>query len=137
MTDDTLDLFDTFRSNRESEEDGVWMGLYETTDFKVRAFGAKAVLDLREKLMKPFQQMIRVGAKIPDEKNEEIGLKVLAGAILVDWKGVKIEGEAVEFSTESAYMLFKKLPKLANTIAAYAMDAQNFRDALTEDNAGN
>jgi hypothetical protein len=132
-----LDLFDLFNTNRESEEDGKWLGLHPVTDFKVRAFNAKAVTDLREKLMKPFQTMLRAGLPIPDEKNEEIGLRVISGAVLVEWKGVEIEGEAVSFSAEAAYTLLKKLPKLANQIASASMDASNFREEQREADAGN
>jgi hypothetical protein len=77
------------------------VGLHPVTDFKVRAFNAKAVTDLREKLMKPFQTMLRAGLPIPDEKNEEIGLRVVTGAVLVDWKGVELEGEAVQLLRRS------------------------------------
>lgn len=135
--DQVLDLFETFNTSRESEEDGNWMGLHTVTDFKVRAFSAKAVSDLREKLMKPYQTMLRAGLKIPKDKSDEIGLRVVAGAILVDWKGVKIAGEEVIYSAEAAYTLFTKLPKLADQIAGYAMEAANFRDEQQEDNAGN
>jgi hypothetical protein len=79
---DALDLFDIFASDKESEEEGRWIELGGTA-LKIRAFGAKAVTDLRESLMKPYAQLLRVGGKIPDDKNEEIGLKVLAGAVIV------------------------------------------------------
>jgi hypothetical protein len=83
MSESALNLFELFASDKESEEDGRWIELVPgSTAFKIRAFGAKAVSDLRDSLMKPFQQLVRVGAKIPDEKNEEIGLKVLAGAVI-------------------------------------------------------
>jgi len=137
MSNETLDLFELFNTNRESEEDGVWVELNAKTGFKIRAFNAKAVSDLREKLMKPYQTMVRAGLSIPDEKNEEIGLKVISGAVLADWKGVTVDEQDVIFSSDAAYTLLKKLPKLANFIASNAMESQNFRDELQGENAGN
>lgn len=132
-----LDLFDLFDTNRESEEDGVWIDLNGTTRFKIRAFNAKAVVDLRDRLTKPFQTMIRAGLEIPEDKNEEIGLKVIAGAILADWAGVEISGEAVPYTADAAFELLKKLPKFANFIAQSAMNTQNYRDQAKEEAAKN
>lgn len=136
-TNDALDLFELFNTNRESEEDGVWVDLNAKTGFKIRAFNAKAVSDLREKLMKPYQTMVRAGLSIPDEKNEEIGLKVISGAVLADWKGVTIDGVEIAFTSDAAFTLLKKLPKLANFIASNAMESQNFREEQRDANAGN
>ena len=134
----TLDLYKLFATDKESEEDGVWVWLEEgKTGFKIRAYNSKPVSDLREKLLKPFQNMIRAGLEIPDEKNEEIGLRVLSGAVLADWKGIAVGGEVVDFSADAAYTLFKELPKLANFVASTSMDSAQFRNKAIEDNAGN
>jgi hypothetical protein len=132
-----LDLFELFDTNRESEESGVWIDLNGTTKFKVRAFNAKAVVDLRDALMKPYQTMVRAGLEIPEAKNEEIGIKVIAGGVIADWTGVEIGGEDVLYDPEAAYTLLKKLPKLANFIAQSAMNTQNFRDEAREAGAKN
>jgi hypothetical protein len=140
MSDPALNLFDIFSSNKESEENGRWieLGGEPPTSFKIRSFGAKTVTDLREELMKPFQQLLRVGGKIPDDKNEEIGLKVLAGAVIADWKNVRnAEGEAVDYSADEAYAILKALPKLASFVIQFSLEAQNFRDEAREDSAGN
>lgn len=128
-----LDLFALFDTNRESEEDGIWIDMNGTTKLKIRAFNAKAVVDLRDKLTKPFQTMIRAGLEIPEDKNEEIGLKVIAGAILADWEGIEIDGTEIPYDADAAFMLLQKLPKFANFIAQNAMNTANFRDEVRED----
>lgn len=136
--DDVLDLFEIFSTNRESEEDGRWVQLNEKTGFKIRALNAKAVIDLREKLAKPYAQLVRAGLKIPEEKNEELSLRVIAGGVIADWRGVKIGDQVdVPYSAEAAYTLIKKLPKLANWVAGVATDADNFREEVREDGAKN
>lgn len=141
MTTTTFDLLDIFSSNKESEEDGRWFFVDpdETVGFRIRAFGSKAVLDLREKLMKPFAAMTRAGAKIPDEKNEEIGLKVIAGAVLADWKGIVLAGETIPYTPENALTVLsdERISKLATFILSHSMDGQNYRDETREDGAGN
>lgn len=138
MSTEALDLFDLFASNKESEEAGRWVELGSGTSFKIRAFGAKAVSDLRDDLMKPYAQLIRVGSKIPEDKNEEIGLKVLAGSVVADWKNVKnAAGEVVPYSKDEAYAIMKALPKLAAFIVQFSLEGQNFRDEAKEEGAGN
>jgi len=135
---DALNLFDIFAVDKESEEDGRWIELGSGTAFKLRAFGAKAVSDLRDNLMKPYAQLVRVGGKIPDDKNEEIGLKVLAGAIIADWKNVKnAAGELVPYSSDEAYAILKALPKMASFVIQFSLEGQNFRDETNADAAGN
>ncbi|UTC29881.1 hypothetical protein BAJUN_02750 [Bajunvirus bajun] len=137
MSTDALDLFELFSADKESEEEGRWVDLNDVTGFKIRAFGAKQVIDLREKLMRPYANLQRANLPIPADKNEEVGLRVIAGAVLADWKGVKIDGELVEYTPENAYKLLKSLNRLANFIISASMDSQNFRDDLRTDGAGN
>lgn len=134
----SANLFELFASNKESEEDGRWVELSDDTALKIRAFGSKAVNDLRDREMRPFQALLRAGGKIPEDKSEEIGYRVIAGAVLADWKGVRnVEGVEVPYSAEEAYAIVKALPKFAAFIVNYSTDAQNYRDSLREDSAGN
>lgn len=141
---ESLNLFDIFATDKESEEDGRWIELGMGTSLKLRAFSAKIVTDLRENLMKPYAQLLRVGGKIPEDKNEEIGLKVLAGAVIADWKnvrGVNEDGtpadETVPYSADAAYAIMKALPKFASFVIQFSLESQNFRDEAKEESAGN
>ncbi|UTC29074.1 hypothetical protein MARCHEWKA_05650 [Brevundimonas phage vB_BpoS-Marchewka] len=135
---DALNLFDIFASNKESEEHGRWVELGSGTAFKIRAFGAKVVSDLRDDLMKPYAQLVRVGSKIPEDKNEEIGLRVLAGAVIADWKNVKnAAGDIVPYTADEAYAILKALPKMANFVIQFSLEAQNFKDEAREGGVGN
>lgn len=137
------DLDDLFATDKTSEEDGVWVDVTKSIRFKIRSYGAKAVGDLREKLTKPFQTMLRAGVKIPDEENEQIALQVIAGAVLADWKGVTAKTEdgaevEVPYSAEVALEYLSRLSKLANFVIGISTDGQFFKaDALREDGAGN
>lgn len=138
-------LNELFETDKNSEEDGVWIDIDTGTRIKIRAYSAKAVSDLRENLMRPFNMLQRAGGKIPDDKSEEIGLRVVAGAVIADWSGIKgVQGEGEEareveipYSEENAYTLLKDMPRFANFIIGISMDGQNYKDALREEGAKN
>lgn len=132
------ELDDIFSSNSEAEENGVWTEMTNTMAFKIRAFGAKKVIDLQEELNKPYAVLKRAGGKIPEDKAEDIGLKVLAGGVIADWRGLKNkDGEEIPYSAEAAYSLLKKHSRFANFVIGVATDAQQFRIEAREDGAGN
>lgn len=141
-----------FETNTKAEEDGVWVTLTADHEFLIRAFSAKAAVDLRDKLTRPHQGLLRAGGKIPDEVNDDINLKVLAGAIIADWRltdrteavaatedepAVEATAVSVPYSADEAYKRMKKLPRFANWVAQQALDAQNYKDALAADSAKN
>ncbi|UTU07838.1 pre-tape measure chaperone protein [Caulobacter phage C1] len=136
-------LDDLFATNTTAEEDGVWVDVTATLKLKVRAYSAKVVGDLRDKLTKPYQMLLRQNLKIPDEQNEDIALKVIAGGVLADWKGLTAKNQDgvevdVPFTAETAYDYLKRLPKLANFIVGVATDSTFFKDEeLREDGAKN
>ncbi|AXQ69741.1 tail assembly chaperone [Caulobacter phage CcrSC] len=136
-------LDDLFATDTSAEEDGVWVDVTPTLKFKIRAYSAKVVGDLREKLIKPFQSMIRAGVPIPNDQNEDIALKVIAGAVLADWQGLTAKGEdgkdvEVPYSAATALEYLKRLPKLANFVVGIATDTAFYKaEELREDGAKN
>lgn len=132
------ELDNLFASNEDAEENGVWVDVTPTIKLKIRSFSAKAVNDLREKLTKPFRSMIRAGTPIPEEQDREIGRKVIAGAVIADWKGIKdADGAEVPYSAEEALATLTRLPKMVNFVIGISTDAQFYKDDLQEDGAKN
>lgn len=138
-------LDDLFSTDRESEEDGIWVDVDTTKRVKIRAYAAKAVSELRDTLMRPYAMLQRTGTKIPDDASEEIGLKVLAGSVIVDWSGiVGYEGEGdkakevpIPYSPDNAYDLLKAMPRFANFVIGIAMDREFYKTSLREDGVKN
>ena len=132
------ELDELFASNEDTEENGVWVDVTPTIKLKIRAFSAKAVADLRETLTKPFATMIRAGVKIPEEQDKEIGRKVIAGAVIADWKGITdTDGNEVPYSAAEALATLTRLPKMVNFVIGISTDAQFYKDQLQEDGAKN
>lgn len=136
-----------FQTNVQAEEDGIWVDVPGGVKMKIRAYTAKAVGDLREKLTKPHQTILRQGFKIPDAESEEIGLQVIAGAVIAGWEGLTATTKnedgtetkvPVPYTPATAYEYLKRLPKLANFVIGVATDSTFFKDAeLKEDGAKN
>lgn len=133
-------LDDIFATNTTTEEGGAWVDLTPLIKFKIRAFNAKAVTDLREKLMKPYVLLQRSGQKLPDDVTDKVGLEVIAGGVIADWEGITTEdqlgddgevlvpGVAIPYSADEAYKMLKRLPRMANFIVGIATDAQFYKD---------
>jgi len=138
-------LDEMFLTDKESEEDGIWVEVDTTKSLKIRANSAKAVTDLREQLMKPYAMLQRSGGKLSDDKSEEIGLRVIAGGVIADWKGIEsIEGEGedakavpINYSADNAYKLLKAMPRFANFVVGISMDGQMYKDTVREDGVKN
>lgn len=128
------ELDDLFSSNAEAEENGVWVDVTPTIKLKVRAYSSDAVVALREKLTKPFRAMLRAGGQLPDEQDKEIGRKVIAGAVIADWKGIKdAEGAEVPYSADEAFKTLTRLPKMLNFVISISTDAAFYKEQLEED----
>jgi hypothetical protein len=157
-----LNLYAMFSTDKDSEENGVWLNIDDKTGFKIRFAGAKAVSELREKLLKPYATLVRVGGEIPEAKSEEIAIRVVAGGILADWKGIRLpvdiiddekvaeamatipEGKLItnedgthEYNPDVAYAFFKAVPRLIGVVSAYSTESQNFKNDAREDGAKN
>lgn len=132
------ELYEIFSTDSESEEAGIWVDLTDEISFKVRSIGSKAVLDKREELMRPFQSLIKTGGKVPEKKNEEIGRKVIAGAVIADWKGLSdTEGGPLEYSFENALRVITELPRFANFVIGISTEHENYRQVNREEDAKN
>lgn len=138
-TNEAINIYKLFSRDNESAENGKWFWIVpKKMGFKLRAFGAEAVTDLRDKLLAPYENMARAGVEIPKETREEIGLKVLANAVIVDWKGITNKaGEDVAYSGDEAYLILKDLEQLADFVIRQSNDQQQFKDAVREEVAGN
>ena len=134
-------LEDLFATDLNAEENGTWVELGDMK-FLIRAYSCKAAVDLRDKLQRPYQAILRTpNGKIPDDVSEDINLKVLAGGILADWSIIEQDSDgnatAVKFTPEAAYTKMKKMPRFAAWVAQQAIDTQNYKDAVTADALGN
>lgn len=132
------ELDDLFSTNESAEEGGVWVDVTPTIRLKIRAYSAKAVTDLREKLTKPYRTMLRAGHELPPEQDKDIGRKVIAGAVIADWAGITdAQGANVPYSASEAEATLARLPKMLNFVISISTDASFYKEELEKDGAKN
>lgn len=130
-------LFSRFAMDDKKEEQGVWVDFGDGIKVKVRRFKSKASQDARKELEKPLTAEIRRGP-LEEKVQEDLLIKQMAKAIIVDWKGVTDEdGEELDCDFESKYYILKQLPEFRDEIAAIALDRDAYKAGLDEEGEKN
>jgi hypothetical protein len=121
-----------FATNKVEETEGVWFDFPNGVSFRCRRFGNYNQTRMKQAMAayyKPFARQIENGL-LPLEKEREIMIKVFVEVCLVEWKGIKANGEDLAYSQETAVRLFLKLPDLFDKLFQEAQSADNFRVEL-------
>lgn len=125
--------FNTYLTDSAAEQDGKWFDFGPDAKIKLRAPSSNKSREVRKSLEKPFVALTRAGQTIPDDKLEEILIKQMAQALIVDWSGFTDNGVALDFSATAAEALLVKYPRLRNIIAKIISDDEAFSVAQKED----
>jgi len=124
-----MSFLNKYRTDKTAEEQGVWVVLDDDIEVKVARLNNKAARDLRRTLEKPYRNM----QTIPDAANEAILTKVIAQAVVKDWKGVTdLNGKTVPYSPDVAEKLFKEFPDFLSDVVSAAMTRETFQGEATE-----
>ena len=86
----------------------------------------------------PYRRQFESG-KLNNDKQVEIMCKCMSETILLDWKGLTMDGKELEYSKDQAYELLSMegADEFRDLIMAYSMDAENFRQEEIEEQAKN
>lgn len=143
-----MSMYDQFKTDPDSEKDGIWVDYGE---FRVRvgyAGGAnKDFQKTMERLARPFRRAIATDS-LPADKAEDILREAYARAIVKAWE-VKDEdgefvsgiegpdGDVVEPSVENILATLVALPKLYEDLKSQAGSWSLFKASLREEASGN
>lgn len=139
-----MSLFKQFATNKEAEQDGIWVDFGPNEDgtvpgFKIARAGksnkkwTKAV----ERATKPHRRQMDLGT-LDNVIAEKLMLGVFVDSILIDWRNVQDkDGKEIKLSKESATALFEALPELYDELSTNASKAAMFRDEALENEAKN
>lgn len=112
-----------YKTNKVAEENGVWVVFDDDVEVKVARLNNKKARDLRRTLEKPYRNF----STIPDKAAEEILIKVVAQAVIKDWKGVTDEdGAVIPFNAENAIAVLTEYPDFLNDVVNAAMARETF-----------
>ncbi|XAI96053.1 hypothetical protein [Microcystis phage Mwe-JY26] len=130
-------LFARFKTDEDREENGVWVDFGDDIKVKVRRFKSRASQDARKELEKPHQDVIRRGG-LSEEQAQELLLRQMAKAIIVDWQGVTDEkGEPLPCTEDAKYSILKALPEFRDEVFGISIDRDAFKAKVDADAEGN
>jgi hypothetical protein len=131
-----MDILTAFGTNKKKEEEGVWVEGADGTEFLVARMGNKQSTALAEKLMRPHRTAQRKGA-LDNSVLTKITHKVMAHHVLLDWKGVKVGGQLVDYTPELGERLFAEVPDFAEFISDFASQIKLFQDEEQQESEKN
>lgn len=139
-----MSLYKMFKTDTVKENDGVPIRYSPDENGDVPTFYIarqgktnKAYASALEKLFKPYQREITLGA-LGNKKAEQIVQTAFIRGVLKGWENVKgPSGEMLEFNEDNARKLFLDLPDLYEDLTTQANNLANFAVEDLETAAGN
>lgn len=122
-----MDIKKQFGTNGSKEIEGAWIDLGEGASLKVARLGNKENRALIQKLTAPHRVALRNG-KLGDDVIERITIEAMAATILLDWKGIELDGKALPYSRENAIKLLTEYKDFREQVSAFAADIALFQD---------
>lgn len=134
-------FFDRYATDRNLEEEGVWVDYGDGLRVQVRRLNSKFSRDYRRKLEKPYAGQFR-GREMPDAISEEMLNKQLAHAIVVNWEGVpdpddKTGKKTLPCNPDNVLRMMKEFPDFRDDILTAAMEKTTFQKEDVEVQEGN
>lgn len=123
------DFMDRYATDKNLEEEGVWVDYGEGLKVKVRRLNSKHSRQLRRKLEKPYATQFR-GREMPESLQEELLNKQLAGSVVVDWEGVPNPDNTTEMlpcNPENILLMVSRFNDFRDDILTAAMEKTTFQ----------
>ncbi len=119
-------------------EEGIWVEVDDTTSLLIARIGNKRFNEIMTREQKPLRRAIRNGT-VPDSVSEKILIKAMAGAILLDWRGLTLDGVEVPYSKQKCIEILSdtRFRDFREFVLEYANDAEQYREELIEEAEGN
>ena len=112
---------ETFGVNRDYAEHGKWFKLNDEVELKIRYNLSKNVAKVRRRLEQGFK------GELSDDATLKLGIRTIAQGIVVDWRGVVIDGQPVEkYDWKIMEQLLEEYPKLITVITDISSDNRDF-----------
>jgi hypothetical protein len=133
-----------YSHDKAAAEEGVWAPIGSGIKVKVRAFDSAHTKALRKKLQEPFASVLRLGKEIPEDDQNEINIKLIAGSSILDWNltdEVTVDGvvteKAIPFTADTAESLLRDEPKFLRDVIAVLVADETFKKRSREEDTKN
>lgn len=127
-----------FRTNTATEIDGRWEQLTDGSRIKVARWGNPKFVRALDDEQAPYRTLISSG-KLPADIDRAILDRVAAKTILVDWEGLELDGEALDYSSDTAFLLLNdpELHEFRELVFNLARQGDGYRKEADKDELGN
>lgn len=127
-----------FGTDETKVEEGIWVPLGDgSIEVKIRRLNSKFSQGVKRDLERPYKNILRHG-ELPEKTAEELSIKHIAKAVLIDWKGVEDDDDArIEPTEKNKIAILTKYPDLTKAILAASIDRDLFAKEDLEDAEGN
>lgn len=122
-----MDIGKTYGVNATLEIEGVWSDIGDGASVKVARAGNSAYIAAIRKLMKPHRLTLRKGS-LPDDLADKIGIQAMSETILLDWKGIILDGKPFEYSTTNAVTVLTKYKDFREQIVELAAELSLYQE---------
>ncbi|MFX4220699.1 MAG: hypothetical protein ACMVO3_06715 [Thalassobaculum sp.] len=92
-----------FKTDTALEDEGVWTTIDAASDAEIRIarIGNRRYRETMAKRLKPYRRALRAGT-LDDSVTERLTAEVLAETVLLDWRGLTVDGAPLPYSRETA-----------------------------------
>jgi hypothetical protein len=112
-----------FKTDPELDE-GSWVKLGDA-DIKIARIGSPRYQSAVARRLKPHRESLELGV-MSEAEAQKIEHELLADFILLDWKGVDLDGKPLPYSRENALQALK-IEVFCAWVKDQARDLENFR----------
>jgi len=121
-----VSVFDlsTLKTDKKLEEDGAWVEISQGFSIKVCRMGSKRHTKALERLRMPYKNW----RELPDEKARELTIKALAEGVLIDWKGLRLDGKELPYSVDNCVQVLSEIGEFANMVIQAASNFTTFKE---------
>lgn len=107
------------------ETGGVWIRFDDETEFLIGSLNSARYRKAFAEVTEDFKRKGK-GEMDPEVFRNRM-IEVYAKAILLNWKGVKNNGQPFEYSPENAMIMLATVPSVQNFVTLEANNHENFR----------
>ncbi len=132
-----MDLSKTYiETDPTLEKDGVEVELGDGASIVVRPLKNEAFKKYLNELLKPHERKIqqkRMDSKLQDDLTR----KAISKHVLIDWKGIEVDGKKVKYSPQAAEELMIRFEDFQEDVITAAMARETFAAEVAEENEKN
>lgn len=129
---------DRYFVDKEAAQDGNWVDMGDGIKVCVRRSSAPHVLATRRRLENEYAAKRDSEGNFPDAITEEIGRRVMAESIIVNWKGVDPYGSGpLDCTAENVIRVLTDFEDFGNEVFTHAVSRATFQKKVREEDLGN